>query len=159
MASRPLEAGWGGFLHRGAQTYRVHPAVSERVEPVDLERAAQFHERDRLLIARLEPNSGAGWHVEPHAPGHCPLEAQRAVDLEEVKVRADLDGPVSRVRDRQKDGAPARIRLDVAVSEDVFAWDHVRPVIGWDGGLSPASCHRGRCPRPAPPRASPGRRP
>ena len=64
---------------------------------------AELDERDALLVAGLEAHGGAGRHVEPHAEGLSAVEAERAVDLEEVEVRADLDRTVAGVRHRQLD--------------------------------------------------------
>ena len=53
--------------------------------------------RDRLGDAGLEPDAGSGRPIELHAPGRRAIEAQGAVDLEEVGVAAHLDIAVAGV--------------------------------------------------------------
>ena len=48
-------------------------------------------EQDLARDARVEEDLRAGRDREPHAPGRGAVEAQRAVDLEEVEVRRDAD--------------------------------------------------------------------
>src|SRR5882724_1403205 len=127
MASRSLKAGLAGLLDRGVPPRSVHLAIGERVEPVDFARAAQLDQGHDFLVAGLEADGGSRRHIEPHSPGLGPLEAEGAIHLEEVKVGPDLYGPVGRIRHGQLDGAPAGIGLDVALTEDVLAWDHSKP--------------------------------
>ena len=58
-------------------------------------------------IARVEEDLRAGGDREPHAPGRGAVEAQHAVDLEEVEVRGDADGTLALVDHRQR-AAPRR---------------------------------------------------
>src|SRR5882672_9751823 len=137
MDSGPQEAGLAGFLDRGVQTRGIHLALAEGVEPVDFARSGELYQRHDLLVAGLEAHRGSGGNVEPHAPGLAPLEAERAIHLEEVEVGADLYRPVARVRHGQLDGAAPGIGLDVAITEDVLAWDHSKPPRPTDG---PSPC-------------------
>src|SRR6266436_3776867 len=122
MRSRSLEAALRGLADRGVSARSVDGAVREGVEPVDLARSGQIHEADHLFVAGLEADRGASRHVEPHPPGLPELEAERAIDLEEVEVGADLNGPVARVRHGQLDGAASRVGLDGAVAQQVLPW-------------------------------------
>ena len=82
-----------------------------------------------LRVAGLEADGGAGGDVEPHAERARPVEAQRAIGLEEVEVGAHLDGPIGRVGHVQVHGAPPDVADDLAVAEQVLSRDHQR--IGW----------------------------
>src|SRR5262249_6441930 len=124
MRSRSLEAALRGLADRGVSARSVDGAVRERVEPVDLARAGQLHEGDHLFVAGLEADRGAGWDVEPHPPGLPALEAERAIDLEEVEVGANLNGPVTRIRHGQLDGAASNVGLDGTVAQQVLSWNH-----------------------------------
>ena len=57
---------------------------------------------DLARHSRVEEDLRAGSDREPHAPGGGALEAQRAVDLEEVEVRRDADRHLALVDDRQR---------------------------------------------------------
>ena len=50
--------------------------------------------------------------VEPHAARHGALEAQRGIDLEEMIMAADLDGPVAGIRDGQRNVSRPALMLD-----------------------------------------------
>ena len=106
-------------------------ALGQRVQAEDPAGAAELDERDALLVAGLEAHGRAGRHVEPHPERLGAVEAERAIDLEEVEVRADLDRTVARVRHRQLDGAAALIRDDVALAQQIFARNH-----GWPPSLN-----------------------
>src|SRR6266508_2492065 len=99
MASRSLKAGLAGFLDRGVPARSVHLAVGEGVETIDFARAAQLDEGHDFLVAGLEADGGSRRHIEPHSPRLGPLEAEGAIDL------------------------------DVALTEDVLAWDHSSPLV------------------------------
>ena len=64
--------------------------------------AAERHQLDVAVDARLEPHRGAGRHGQPLPPGGGPVERQRRVGLGEVVVRADLDRPVAGVDARAR---------------------------------------------------------
>src|SRR5262249_6526449 len=138
--ARYLKPRPGRFLDGGGAARVVHPAFAQRVEPVDLAEPGKLDQGHHLLVAGLEAHRGARGHVEPHSPGETTLEAQRTVDLEEVEVGADLDGPIRGVGHGELDGAPARVGLDVPLAEDVLAWDHSlsprspSPALSPDGG-------------------------
>src|SRR5258705_418084 len=127
IASRSLEAGLTGLLDRGVQVLHIDRAVGERVEPMDLAGPAEVDQGHDLLIARLEAHGGARGHVQSHSPGLGPIEAKGTVHLEEVEVGADLYRTVRCVGHAQLDGAAPGIGFDVAVAEDVLAWNHSRP--------------------------------
>src|SRR5712691_2586219 len=126
MSSRSLESGLRGPSHRGLPARVVHLAVGERVQAVDLSRPRQLDERHDLLVAGLEAHRGARRDVESHAPRLAALEAEGPVGLEEVEMRADLNGPVGRIGYRQLDSPTSFIRDDVALAQDVFARNHQR---------------------------------
>ena len=54
------------------------------------------------VVAGLEPDGGARGDVQPHAVRLRAIERQRAIDLEEVTVRADLDRTVAAVGHRRR---------------------------------------------------------
>src|SRR6266540_7438885 len=83
--------------------------------------ASQRNQGHGLLVSRLEAHGGAGWDVEPHTQCQHAVEAKGAVDLEEVGVRANLDGPVARVGDHDIKNASTSVELNLAVFEDIEA--------------------------------------
>src|SRR2546421_611733 len=126
------------------QSLLLGPAGGEAVQAVDLARARQLDQRHALGVAGLEPHGGARRHVQPHAEHLGAIEPQRAVHLEEVEVRADLDRPVPRVLDGQLEGPPSDVRLDVAALEQVLPWNH-RGLLGLGiGPISSGEQRRGR---------------
>src|SRR5438105_15126302 len=89
-----------------------------------LPRARELDECYPLGVAGLETHGGAGGNVESHADGLRAIESQRAVHLEEVKMRAHLDRPVAGILDGQLEGAASDVRLDVTAREQVLPWNH-----------------------------------
>src|SRR3984957_7062828 len=71
----------------------------------------QCDQRDAPRHARLKPHRRASGNVQPVATGHTAVEEQGRVRRGEMIVRADLDGPVAGVLDRELDAFPARARL------------------------------------------------
>src|ERR1700722_9248262 len=67
--------------------------------------AVQGDELDLALLAGLEAHRRTGGNVEPEATRARALELQRAIGLEEVIVRADLNRPIARIGHRD----PARL--------------------------------------------------
>src|ERR1700722_10569586 len=84
-------------------------------EAEDLARAGEWNERHVAGLARLEAHRRAGRDIEAHAARLLALEGQGRIGLEEMIVAADLNGPVTRIRDRDRHGLAARIERDVAV--------------------------------------------
>src|SRR5262245_53137187 len=66
---------------------------------VDRALACERHELHVAGLAGLEADGGAGGDVEAHAAGLFPLEFQRGIGLEEVVVRAHLNGTVAGIGD------------------------------------------------------------
>jgi hypothetical protein len=76
-------------------------------------RAANVDERDRLALARLEADGGAGGDVQAAEEGEVAIEGQMAIRLGEVVVRPDLDGPVAEIGDGQADARPTRAAVEL----------------------------------------------
>src|SRR4051812_16726118 len=89
-------------------------AVDQSVVAVKDARASVLDEHHLFLLARLEAHGGPGGDVETHAARRSALERESAVDFEEMKVAADLDGAVARVADHNGDHTPPRVGLNVA---------------------------------------------
>jgi hypothetical protein len=53
-----------------------------------------------------------------------PIELERSIGLEEVKMRTDLNGSIAGVSDRCSKGASVDVDGDRLVSEKPLAWDH-----------------------------------
>jgi hypothetical protein len=85
---------------------------------------------DVALLARLEAAGGARWNIKAHAASPGALESQRRIDLEEVIVTADLDGPVPGIRNTQHHDGTALIERDFTVRCQYLTWDHGT----WDHG-------------------------
>src|ERR1700750_831068 len=106
----------------GIASQLAHDVAAEAVDH------AFSRERDELHVAGLaglEADGGAGGDVEAHAAGLPAVEFQRGVGLEEMVVRAHLNGTVAGVGHRQRHGLAAGIELDLAVLDEEFAGDHV----------------------------------
>ena len=90
----------------------------------------------------LEEHLLAGRDRQPHAPGGGAVEAQRAVDLEEVEVRRDADRDLALVDDRRAPvAARSQLELRLAVRR--------RARGGRPGRAArPAGCRRRTAPRP-----------
>jgi hypothetical protein len=102
---------------------------------------AEWHERDLPLVPWLEAHGGPGRYVEALAERHSPVKIQGAVDLEEMKVRTDLDGPVTGIPHREAQPGTPRIDLDWIRSQDIAAYGsaHIasvsqQRVTGWARG-------------------------
>jgi hypothetical protein len=72
----------------------------------------------------LEAHCRARGDVEPIAVGFLALELERVVRFEEVIVRADLNGSVSRIGDRKRDGLASFVQLEIASGDLDLAGDH-----------------------------------
>ena len=97
--------------------------------------AGELDERDALGVARLEADGRPRGDVQAHAEREGPVEPERAVHLEEVEVRADLDGPVPRVGHRELDRPASGVGDDVALAQEILAGNHaLPPFTGSDGG-------------------------
>ena len=76
------------------------PAVgpsTRLLNPIDAALAAVGHELDLALVARLEAQRGRRRNVEVLPERRCAIELERAIDLEEMEVRAHLHRPVAGV--------------------------------------------------------------
>src|SRR5579872_1864075 len=93
-------------------------------EAVDRALARERDEMHLAGLARLEPHGGAGRNIEPHAARLFAIELQRRIGFEEMVMRADLNGPVSGVGDRERDRLAAGIELDLAVLDEEFTGNH-----------------------------------
>ncbi len=90
----------------------VAGALGQAVESIDGFRAGDFGELHALGVAGLEAHGGARGNIQAHAEGLRAVEAQLAVGLEEMEMRADLDGPVAGVGDVEFDDAAVRVGDD-----------------------------------------------
>ena len=92
-------------------------------------------ERDEFDVecdSRLEPDGGAGGHVQAMAAGRVAVEDERRVGLSEVIVRTDLDRPVATVLDAQPQHRSTGIDLDRVVRTGDLARDHgAEPIGSW----------------------------
>src|SRR5229473_2364611 len=113
-----------GIEGAGARGGIVERTIDEAVQPGDVPGAADRHELNLPLVARLEPHGGASGDVQPHAVGALAVEGQPAVRLEEMAVRPNLHGPIAAVLDREGRRRAPLIDFDLAVGEEVFAWNH-----------------------------------
>src|SRR5215207_1343706 len=105
-----------------------------RIEAVDRAIACIGDQLDLTLLPGLETHRRAGGDVEAEAFRGRPIEAKRLVGLEEVVVRAHLDGPVAGVGHLQPERGAAGVDLDVIALAEHFAGIH-GDLTEWDGGL------------------------
>src|SRR5688572_17618751 len=88
-----------GRLAPSAALAAIERPVDFRVQTVDLAAAGQCDELDLLGVAGLEAHGRTGGNVEPKATRRRAVELKGFVGLKEMIVRADLNGPIARVRD------------------------------------------------------------
>src|SRR4029079_19057145 len=89
-----------GELERGLhRALGVERAVGEARVAADHAVAAERQQHDLARDPRVDPDLRPRLDGEPHAPRRGALEAQHAVDLEEVEVRRDADGMLALVDD------------------------------------------------------------
>src|SRR5476649_942025 len=81
----------------------------EAVEAVDFSIACQRHEFNRAFLAGLEAHGRTRCNVQAEASGLVAFERERRVDFEEMKMRTDLHGPVTRIRYRHGYRLAARV--------------------------------------------------
>lgn len=81
--------GWG-ILTTGV-------AINERIKAYYTLLTTKRNNLHILAVARLEAYGGGSGYVEVAAEGQRAVELQVAIHLEEVEVRADLNGPVARI--------------------------------------------------------------
>src|SRR5262249_36516189 len=70
-------------------------------------------EADLSALTRFETNRRARRNIEALTAGRLAFEGERGIDLVEMVVRADLDGPVAAVGDNEGDRRTAGIDLDL----------------------------------------------
>src|SRR5262249_30362245 len=98
----------------------VHPAVEAEHDPI----AGVWDQIHAAPLAWLEPDGGARRNIQSPTIGHWPVELEGRVDLEEVKVGTDLDGPVAGVQDVDGGGRPPRVQDERAMQWDQFPGRH-----------------------------------
>src|SRR5206468_12278267 len=121
---RSICIGVQSLQRRAAATLIVQGTIDQAIEASHLARSADGDQFDLAGVARLETHGGAGRNVETHAVGRGAVEAQRAIDLEEMKVRTDLNRAVAAVAHLEPPRLAAGVQLDGVGTEEVFAWDH-----------------------------------
>src|SRR5215213_7658163 len=94
---------------------RVERSVDEAGVAADHARAAEREQEDLARRAGVEEDLRSGGDREPHAPRRRTVEAQRAVDLEEVEVRRDADRHVALVDARDRHLPREPLDLDLAL--------------------------------------------
>src|SRR5262249_44061553 len=67
--------------------FGLYAAIDQAVEALHALHPAELNELHLTLIARLEADRGACWDVQAHAKRPRPVEVERTINLEEVKVR------------------------------------------------------------------------
>jgi len=90
----------------------------EVVAAADHLAAANLNEGDRLGIARLKAHGRAGGDVETVAIGFAAVKLELRVHLDEVVVRADLNGAVASARDAQADARAVLVHDNAALNGD-----------------------------------------
>src|SRR5262245_29424793 len=106
---------------RGGLVLLRERAVYQPVVAVDLAPAGELDQPDLAGLAGLPADRRTGQDVEVHPERRRPVEAQPAVDLEEVEVRADVDGPDRSVRDLDGDRAPPDVGTDRLLADQHLA--------------------------------------
>mmetsp|Transcript_32807 Transcript_32807/g.110574 ORF Transcript_32807/g.110574 Transcript_32807/m.110574 type:complete len:445 (-) Transcript_32807:325-1659(-) len=107
-------------------------AVDEQVARLYDFAAADGDQSDSLGVSRFKPHGRPTGHVEAEAVRLLAVEDERLVRLDEVEVRSDLDGPVSRIDDAELETIPARVQLDGPLQRLVRARRHHVLVVAED---------------------------
>src|SRR5262249_38790409 len=116
---------WSGNrlpLLRDMRLELAHDVLAEAVHGAF---AGERHQRDLARLTGLEAHRRAGPHIGPHAARLLAIEPERRIGLEEMIMRADLNGPVARVSDRERRGLAARVERKVAGFDEELAGGHV----------------------------------
>jgi hypothetical protein len=107
----------------------VQATFDETIQSRNRPLTANRHQLDLASIARLEPNSGSSGDVQPHPVCRRAVEHEIAVHLEEMKVRADLNGTIAVTTDLDSSRRSTRVQLNGFGRQQVFAWMHVLPAL------------------------------
>ena len=110
----------GGCLGRRPVGHRRAQPSTRLLKPNTRLLAADGHQRDLLLVTRLEADGRAGGDVQPLARASA-ARSNSSARLTSKKwiVRADLDGPVARVADLERGPRPTDVDLDGLVRQEV----------------------------------------
>ena len=100
--------------------------VHEVVEAIHAAFAGEGDEFDLAGVAGFKAHGGAGGDVQAEAAGGGAGEVEGGIDLEKMKVAADLDGAVALIGNLQGNGVEADIggKIRRAGRVDDFAGDH-----------------------------------
>src|SRR6478736_3297184 len=88
------------------------PTVYQVVEPIDALLAPEWNQCHFLLVAWLEAQARRGRNIQTLAKRRLPVKFQGAIDLKEMKMRADLDGTVTGVAYLDFDGGAPGINFN-----------------------------------------------
>src|SRR5579859_6649937 len=99
-------------------------AVDPTVEAEHHPSTAKRDQRDDPPFTRLESNGCARGDVQPATVRRLAIEYQPLIDLEEVKVRADLNWPVGEVLHLHFNRAATRVERDGAGCDQHLAGRH-----------------------------------
>ena len=117
-----MTATWRGLARFIQRT--VHFVVQAK----DFPRAGERHQFNFLRVARLEPDGGARRNVETKASRRGAVEGESSVDLEEMKMTADLDRTVAGVRNPQCSRRESDVGVECGrgAGDNDFSGDHNR---------------------------------
>ena len=113
-------------------------AVDQVVEAVDAALAGVRYELDLALVAGLEAQRRGGRNVEVQPERRGAVELQRAIDFEEMKVRAHLHRPVTGVAHGERGDRALLVEGDGLLPAHIAAHryiDRCRVDIGADAGI------------------------
>ena len=99
-------------------------AVYKSIETYDASLAAIGNHLHLLAVARLETYGRCGGNVKVATKGQCALKLKVAVHLEEVEVRAHLNGAVARVAHGELCCLALAVVIDILLAEDCAADDN-----------------------------------
>src|SRR6266436_1415804 len=101
------------------------------VEAINQARTLIRDQRNFARLARLETHSRSRGNVQAIPKSSLPIKRQSRVGLSEMIMTANLDRPVTRVGDRQRDGNSILVQGDLARCWKDFARYHNGSLANW----------------------------
>src|SRR4029077_807164 len=94
--------------------------MCEPINPIGHAIAADRDQCHPLVFARLKPHRGSSRNLQPKPIGSLTIKSQRAIRLEEMTMRPDLNRPITGIGDDKLNRPTAIERNNVAFPKDDF---------------------------------------
>ena len=117
-SDEPLLAGSSKRL--GFYVWIIKTAIHQSIDPIGHTIASYRDQRHPLVFSRLKPHRGSSRNLQSKPIGLLTIEPQRAIRLEEMTMRPDLNRPITGIGNNQLNRLTAFERNNVALTEDDF---------------------------------------